>query len=83
MQHSTNVLMAQHCSTFVRHNFGQRSDVESFEKWAGGKADELDINRVKKQLTAPKWTATKQLICEILTLSKICVKPPGRKVNVN
>jgi hypothetical protein len=83
MRHSTNVSMAQRCSTFVRLNFGRRSDVESFEKWAGGKADELDIGRVKKQSTAPKRTATKQLICEILTLSKICVETPGRKADVN
>jgi hypothetical protein len=83
MRHSTNVSLAQRCSTFVRHNFGRRSDVESFEKWAGGKADEIDIGRVKKQSTAPKRTATKQLICEILTLSKICVETPGRKADVN
>jgi hypothetical protein len=38
---------------------------------------------VKNELTAPKWMATKQLICEILTLSKICVETPSRKANVN
>jgi hypothetical protein len=52
--HSANVSLAQRCSTFVRQNFGQRSDVDSFEKWAGGKADELDIGRIKKGSTAPK-----------------------------
>jgi hypothetical protein len=73
MRHSTNVSLAQRCSTFV----------ESFKKWAGGKADDLDIGRVKKQSTAPKRTATKKLICEKLMLSKICVETPGRKADVN
>mgnify|MGYP000700843974 CR=1 FL=1 len=36
----------------------------------------------KRSLT-PKRTATKQLICEMLTLSKICVETPGRKADVN
>jgi hypothetical protein len=81
--HSTNVSLAQRCSTFVTQNFGRRSDVESFEKWAGGQVDELDVGRVKKGLTAPKRTATKQLICETLMLSKICVETPGRKADVN
>jgi hypothetical protein len=81
--HSTNVSLAQRCSTFVRQNFGQRSDVDSFEKWAGGKADELDIGRMKKGSTAPKRTATKQLTCEMLMASKICVETPGRKADFN
>jgi hypothetical protein len=83
MWHSTNLSMEQHCSTFVCHNFGRCSDAESFEKWAQGKADELDIGWVEKQSTAPKQTGTKQLICEMLTFLKICVETPSRKEDVN
>jgi hypothetical protein len=51
MRHSINVSMAQWCSTFVCHNFGRHSDAESFEKWAKGKSNQLDVGRVKKHLT--------------------------------
>lgn len=73
--------LVQQCGTFAHHQYATQYNTETVEEYNSGKgtgdSKVEDKSKCKKKLWRPN--RLKQLIDEILTLSEICQKVPGRE----
>jgi hypothetical protein len=80
-KHSINMAFVSMCITFVNTEYGKRYNVESMDEWNEGHKDlsATDNANKKKHTVIPKHLQEMTMVQEILKLSEMFVKTPGRK----